>query len=92
MITTMLWSVKNKEEKTMPRPKGSKNKSTLTIDEQITQAAARAEDLRVQLKAAEAELKKLETLRDEEQMKTLMEAVAASGKSVSDVIAMVKGE
>ena len=76
----------------MPRPKGSKNKSTLSIDEQITQAAARVEDLRVQLKAAEAELKKLETLRDEEQMKTLMEAVAASGKSVSDVIAMVKGE
>ena len=76
----------------MPRPKGSKNKSTLTIDEQITQATARVEDLRVQLKAAEVELKKLETLRDEEQMKTLMEAVAASGKSVSDVIAMVKGD
>ena len=76
----------------MPRPKGSKNKSTLTIDEQITQATARVEDLRVQLKAAEVELKKLETLRDEEQMKALMEAVAASGKSVSDVIAMVKGE
>ena len=76
----------------MPRPKGSKNKSTLTIDEQITQAAARVEDLRVQLSEAEAELKKLETLRDEEQMKTLMEAVAASGKSVADVIAMVKGE
>ena len=76
----------------MPRPKGSKNKSALTIDEQITQAAARVEDLRVQLSEAEAELKKLETLRDEEQMKTLMEAVAASGKSVSDVIAMVKGE
>ena len=76
----------------MPRPKGSKNKSTLTIDEQITQATAKVEDLRVQLKAAEAELKKLETLRDEEQMKTLMEAVAASGKSVSDVIAMVKGD
>ena len=76
----------------MPRPKGSKNKSTLTIDEQITQAAARVEDLSVQLSEAEAELKKLETLRDEEQMKTLMEAVAASGKSVSDVIAMVKGE
>ena len=76
----------------MSRPKGSKNKSTLTIDEQITQATARVEDIRVQLKAAEAELKKLETLRDEEQMKALMEAVAASGKSVSDVIAMVKGD
>lgn len=76
----------------MPRPKGSKNKSTLTIDEQITQAAARVEDLRVQLSEAEAELKKLGTLRDEEQMKSLMSAIADSGKSVADVIAMVKGE
>ena len=76
----------------MPRPKGSKNKSTLTIDEQITQATAKVEALKAELEAAEAELKKLETLRDEEQMKTLMEAIAASGKSVSDVIAMVKGE
>ena len=76
----------------MPRPKGSKNKSTLTIDEQITQAAARVEDLRVQLSEAEAELKKLETLRDEEQMKALMEAIASSGKSVADVIAMLKEE
>ena len=76
----------------MPRPKGSKNKSTLTIDEQITQAAARVEDLRMQLSETEAELKKLETLRDEEQMKALMEAVAASGKSVSDVIEMLKEE
>ena len=76
----------------MPRPKGSKNKSTLTIDEQITQAAARVEDLRVQLSEAEAELKKLETLRDEEQMKSLMSAIADSGKSVADVIAMLKEE
>ena len=76
----------------MPRPKGSKNKSTLTIEEQITQAAARVEELKTALDVAQTELKKLETLRDEEQMKALMEAVAASGKSVSDVIAMVKGE
>jgi len=77
---------------TMPRPKGSRNKPALTIDEQITQATAKVETLKAELEAAEAELKKLETLRDEEQVKELMSAIASSGKSVADVIAMLKGE
>ena len=76
----------------MPRPKGSKNKPALTIDEQITQAEARVEELKAALAAAEEELKALETLRDEAAMKELMSAIASSGKSVSDVIAMLKGE
>ena len=75
----------------MPRPKGSQNKPSLTIDEQITQAAARVEELKAELEVAEAELKKLETLRDEEQMKELMSAIASSGKSVADVIAWING-
>ena len=82
----------DKEEEVMPRPKGSRNKPALTIDEQITQATAKVEALKAELEAAEAELKTLTALRDEEQMKALMEAVAASGKSVSDVIAMLKSE
>ena len=73
----------------MSRPKGSKNK--LTIDEQITAATARVEELKTQLEAAEAELKKLEALRDEDQVKELLVAIASSGKSVADVIAMIKG-
>ena len=77
----------------MPRTKGSRNKAkTLTIDEQITQAAAKVEELKAELEAAEEELKTLTTLRDEEQMKTLMTAIADSGKSVADVIAMLKEE
>ena len=80
------------EEEVMPRPKGSRNKPALTIDEQITQATAKVEELRTQLEAAEAELKTLTALRDEEQVKELMSAIASSGKSVSDVIAMLKGE
>ena len=76
----------------MPRPKGSRNKPALTIDEQITQATAKVEALKAELEAAEAEMKKLTTLRDEEQIKELMSAIASSGKSVSDVIAMLKSE
>ena len=77
----------------MPRTKGSRNKAkALTIDEQITQAAAKVEELKAEFAKAEEELKTLTTLRDEEQMKALMEAIASSGKSVADVIAMLKEE
>ena len=73
----------------MPRPKGSKNKSALTLDEQIIAAEARVEAAKAELKVAEADLKTLTALRDEEQVKTLMNAIAASGKSVADVVAMI---
>ena len=76
----------------MPRPKGSRNKPALSIDEQITQATVRVEELKLQLAATEEKLKSLIALRDEEQMKALMEAIASSGKSVADVIAMLKEE
>ena len=76
----------------MPRPKGSKNKPTLTIDEQIVATEERIDRLKEELAAAEETLKTLTALRDEEQMKELKDAIAASGKSVADVIAMLKTE
>ena len=78
------------EDKTMPRPKGSKNKPALTIEEQISQASARLEELKTALDAAQTELKKLESLRDEEQMKELMSAIVSSGKSIPDVINLLR--
>lgn len=75
----------------MARTKGSKNKAPLTIDEQITAAKARVADCKEKWEAAKAELKKLEAQRDEEAMKELMGAIAKSGKSVEDVIALIKG-
>lgn len=85
-------TVIDKEEKTMPRPKGSKNKPALTLDEQIAAAQERASEYKEKWEAAEAELKKLEALRDEEQVKELLATIAASGKSVADVIALIKGD
>ena len=76
----------------MPRPKGSRNKPALTIDEQIIAAQERASEYKAKWEAAEAELKKLEALRDEEQVKELLATIAASGKSVADVIALIKGD
>ena len=77
-----------REEQKMPRRKGSKN---LTIEEKIAAAEQRIAELKEQLNAAEAELEGLKSLRDEEKVKELVEAIGASGKSIDDVIAMVKG-
>ena len=82
----------NEEEETMPRPRGSRNKKSMTIDEQINAARERVEALKNELAEAEAELKTLTALRDEESMKELMATIASSGKSVNDVIAMIKSE
>lgn len=73
----------------MPRTKGSKNK---TIDEQMQQLTEDIEALRAQIAEKEAELTRLKNLRDQEAMKTLMEAMAKSGKSVSDVLEMIRKE
>lgn len=76
----------------MARTKGSKNKAkALTLDVQITAVAARVEELKAALDAAEAELKSLTSLRDEEAMKELMAAMADKGMRVEDVIALIKG-
>lgn len=73
----------------MPRRKGSKN---LTIEEKIAAAEQRISELKEQLNEAETELEGLKSLRDEEKVKELVEAIGASGKSIDDVIAMVKGD
>ena len=82
----------DKEESTMPRTKGSRNKAKLSIDEQITAATTRVEELKAQLAAAEEELKNLNTLKDEQAMRDLLAAVAEKGISVTDAIALIKGE
>ena len=75
----------------MARTKGSKNKAkALTIDEQITAATARVEELKAALDAAEAEMKSLTSLRDEEAMKELMRVMSEKGMSIADVIALIK--
>ena len=76
----------------MPRPKGSKNRKAMSIDEQIVVATARVEAAKAELAAAKEDLRALNALRDEEAMKELMASIASSGKSVADVIEMIKGE
>ena len=82
-------TIKDAEDTVMPRRKGSKN---LTIEEKIAAAEQRIAELKEQLSVAETELEGLKSLRDEEKVKELVEAIGTSGKSIDDVIAMVKGD
>ena len=80
-----------KEAPKMPRPKGSKNRTPQTIDERITALEEELKALRETITAKEAELAQLKETRDQELVKALMDAIAESGKSVQNVIDMVKG-
>ncbi len=73
----------------MPRTKGSKNKSTLTVDERIAQVAAEIEALQGQIKEKKALLKKLNGQKTEEDQKRIMAAVFASEKTVDEIIDMI---
>ena len=89
LIITPTETIKDTEVTVMPRRKGSKN---LTIEEKIAAAEQRIAELKEQLSATETELEGLKSLRDEEKVKELVEAIGTSGKSIDDVIAMVKGD
>ena len=55
------------------------------------QVAARVEGLKTQLVAAGEKLKAVTALRDEAQMKALAATIAATGKTMAEVIAWIKG-
>ena len=73
----------------MPRPKGSKKKLVLSVDERITAVTAEIESLQEQLKEKKVELKQLKAEKEEEDQKRLFAAVVASGKSIDEVIALI---
>ena len=73
----------------MPRTKGSKNKSMLTVDERIAQVTAEIEALQEQIKEKKTELKRLNGEKEEEDQKRLMAAVLASDKTVDEIIGMI---
>jgi len=88
----------------VPRPKGSKNKKTLlteNLQERIAAAEQEIAALTEQLKAKKAELKKMlkekaradklaAAKKAEEDKAKLLEAISASGKSVEEILEMLK--
>ena len=80
----------------MSRPKGSKNKPKsaevkLDTAAAIEQVKGEIEQLKQQLADKKRELKALEDALELEKQKQLMDAIAASGKSVEEVLAFLNG-
>lgn len=90
----------------MPRPKGSKNKKSVApvvedIDQKIAAAEAEIEELGAQLKAKKDELKALAKEKEaaiaaaaakkaEEDKQAILDAVAKSGKSIEEILELLK--
>ncbi len=88
----------------MPRPRGSKNKKQTivdNIDEKIAAAEKEIAELTEKLKAKKAELKKLTKVKvenariaaekkAEEDKATILSAVEKSGKSVEEILELLK--
>ena len=71
----------------MPRGRRKKPES---VEEQMALVQADIEDLSTRLKAKKKELAALESTKKLEEQKKLLDAVAASGKSVDEIIGMLQ--
>ena len=70
-------------------PRGSKKKPE-TVEEQMVLVQADIDDLSAKLKAKKKELAALESAKKLEEQQKLLDAVAASGKSVDEIIGMLQ--
>lgn len=70
-------------------PRGRKKKPE-SLDAQMQQIQQDIEELSTRLKAKKKELAALEDARKLEEQKKLLDAVAASGKSVDEIIGMLQ--
>lgn len=77
----------------MARPKGSKNRPKGdTIDEQISQVQGEIASLEAQLKERRSVLEKLQDEKDMIYQRQVMDAIAASGKTLEEVIEMLNAD
>ena len=71
-------------------PRGRKKKESLTIDQQIEKVNTEIQELNDQIKEKKAVLKDLEKQKKEGTLSTLVDAVKKSGKSIEEVLEMLK--
>ena len=70
-------------------PRGRKKVVPQSVDERIAVVTAEIESLKEQIKDKKNELKELQSQKEAEDQKKLLEAFASSGKSVDEVLAML---
>lgn len=71
-------------------PRGRKRKDELTLDQRIENLEAELKELNETVKEKKDELKGLLKEKEAEQITTLMAAVRESGKTVEEVLEMLK--
>ena len=70
-------------------PRGRKKKPE-SVEEQMQLVQAEIEELSAKLKAKKKEMAVLENAKKAEEQQKLLDAVAASGKSVDEIIGMLQ--
>ena len=71
-------------------PRGRKKKEILTVDQKIMKVEGEIQELNEALKAKKAELKALQKEKEAEDKQVLLEAIKESGKSVDEILEMLK--
>lgn len=71
-------------------PRGRKKKEILTVDQKIMKVEGEIQELNEALKAKKAELKALQKEKESEDKKVLLDAIEESGKSVDEILEMLK--
>lgn len=71
-------------------PRGRKKKEILTVDQKIMKVEGEIQELNETLKAKKAELKALQKEKESEDKQVLLEAIKESGKSVDEILEMLK--
>ena len=71
-------------------PRGRKKKEILTVDQKIMKVEGEIQELNEALKAKKAELKALQKEKESEDKKVLLDAIKESGKSVDEILEMLK--
>ncbi|MBR2257470.1 MAG: hypothetical protein IJ899_09145 [Blautia sp.] len=75
----------------MARPKGSKNKQPVnSIDERIETVSAEIDRLQAALKEKKDEIKALKSEQREEMHKKIIKAADESGKSLEEILALIR--
>ena len=74
----------------MSRTKGARNKTAVrTLDEQIAAVTAEIEALQGQIKKKKDDLKRLKEEKEKADSQLIMKAIAASGKSMEEILTLL---
>lgn len=73
-------------------PRGRKKQNVLTLEEQLVTVNERIQEVENELKQLRSQRKEIQEKIEEQEKETLFRAVVASGRTVEDVLAILKAQ